>query len=104
MKTIYISGPMRGLPNNNVMAFADAADKLCQKGWWPVNPIDFDKVFGNSGDKTLLAACMDAELAVIPHLDAIFLLNGWEKSEGAKAELEVALHHGLKVMLQGECQ
>ena len=60
MKTIYISGPMRGLPNNNVMAFADAADKLCQKGWWPVNPIDFDKVFGNSGDKTLLAACMDA--------------------------------------------
>lgn len=103
MKTVYIAGPMRGLPENNAKAFFDAFEKLRNEGWHPIDPTLFNEVFGCVETEELLKACMDAELAAIPHLDAIFLLKGWEESEGAKKELEVALRHGLKVMLQGDC-
>ena len=103
-KTIYIAGPMRGLPNHNREAFNAAARRLAAEGWDAINPADISSVFGVfllPFNERLLRAVMDAELAAIPHLDAIYLLRGWEWSEGARAELAVALAHGLMVMVEG---
>ena len=104
-KTIYIAGPIRGMEDSNSAAF-DAAHKLLEKqGWHVVDPFDITDVFGVPADvqsnPRLLRAVMDAELAMIPRLDAIYLLRGWERSEGAKKELEVALEYGLIVMVEG---
>ncbi|MBP5510859.1 MAG: DUF4406 domain-containing protein [Kiritimatiellae bacterium] len=99
-KTIYIAGPMAGLPYNNYNAFYAAEKKLSQEGWFVINPSDFDFVFGGDIEGKLLDACCEAERAVIPHLDAIYLLKGWEKSNGAKRELEVALKHNLMVIVE----
>lgn len=46
---------------------------------------NFNSVFGKVEGK-FLDACMEAELAAIPHLDAIYLLKGWERSEGARRD------------------
>jgi hypothetical protein len=104
-KTIYIAGPIRGMPGNNYNAFKAAHQRLTEQGWHVVDPFDITDVFGTPADvqsnPRLLRAVMDAELAMIPRLDAIYLLRGWERSKGAKKELEVALEWGLMVMVEG---
>lgn len=99
-KTIYIAGPMAGIEHNNVEAFDTAARKLSNEGWFVINPADFDQVFGCNPEGKLLDAVCESERAAIPHLDAIYLLTGWENSKGAKRELEVALHHDLMVVVE----
>ncbi len=101
-KTIYIAGPMAGFPDNNAKAFYAACDKLRADGWMPINPVAFDGVFGRDPQGALLGAVCEAERAAIPFFDAIYLLKGWEKSKGAKAELRVALEHDLIVLVEGE--
>ena len=101
-KTIYIAGPMAGMPNNNFPAFHAAADKLRADGWLPVNPVYYNAVFGKEPTGKLLDACCESELAAIPFLDAIYLLKGWNKSKGARRELLVALKHDLIVIEEGE--
>lgn len=101
-KTIYIAGQMSGLPDNNFEAFDAAEIKLQNQGWFVVNPHDFDKVFGENPTGKLLDAVCESERAAIPFLDAIYLLRGWERSEGARAELAVALKHNLIVLVEGE--
>lgn len=103
-KTLYLAGPMRGKPNHNIRNFNLAAERLGIMGWNVINPADLSREFGlldEPDNAVLLRACMDAELAAIPHLDAIYLLKGWEKSEGARAELAVALANNLIVMVEG---
>lgn len=104
-KTIYIAGPMRNLPNHNIDAFFNAEEKLRLDGWAVVNPVKFNYIFGTAvlqEDENTLRACMDAELAAIPHLDAIYLMKGWEKSEGARQELLVALKNNLVIVIEEE--
>ena len=100
-RTIYIAGPMAGLPDNNYAAFDVAEEKLTDEGWFVVNPCNFDSVFGIDMQGRLLEAAMEAELAAIRHLDAIYLLEGWEKSKGARRELAVALENNLMVIVEG---
>lgn len=102
MKTIYIAGPMAGIEHNNFDAFDAAEVKLTNEGWQVINPADFDNVFGSNPQGKLLDACCECERAVIPHLDAIYLLKGWNKSKGARRELLVALQHDLIVLEEGE--
>ena len=104
LRSIYIAGPMKGLPKHNIDAFFNAEEKLRLEGWVVINPVKFEHIFGTAvlqEDDRLLRAMMDAELAAIPFLDAIYLLKGWEKSDGARAELAVALSHGKQILLEG---
>lgn len=100
-KTIYIAGPMAGLPLYNFPAFYSAEERLARLGWHPVNPAQFNHVFGNDLSGKILDAVCESERAAIPHLDAIYLLKGWEKSKGAKRELFVAPRHNLEVIVEG---
>ena len=45
---------------------------------------------------------MELEFAVVKSCDAIYLLHGWEKYAGARAELRVALDHNLEIILERE--
>ena len=67
-----------------------------------MNPVFFAAVFGKKPTDKILDACCECERAVIPHLDAIYLLKGWNKSKGARRELLVALQHDLIVLEEGE--
>ena len=100
-KTIYIAGAITNDPDF-YGKFAGAEERLSKEGWEVINPLDFNCVFGTAIEGKLLDACMAAERAAIPHLDAIYLLRGWQNSKGAKAELAVALANGLQVLVEGE--
>lgn len=103
-KMVYIAGPMRGYEDNNNKAFDDAERKLIVDGFRAVNPKNMNFVFHllyqDDGFDKRLKAAMQAELAAIPFCDAIYLLEGWEESEGARAELKVALEHNLGIMVE----
>ena len=123
----YISGPMTSMPDHNIPAFRVAAERLRAEGHFVINPAELSAIFGtpeeiekgffnlymgfdpNGEYKPLIGECcaiaqavMDADLAAVRSCDAIYLLDGWKKSRGAKRELEVALKHDLKIVEEGE--
>lgn len=98
---IYIAGPMRGLPAFNYPAFHFYAQRARKAGFAVENPAEIGALYGTpeqiNDDPALLAAVVKAELAALDTCNAICLLPGWEKSEGARRELARALQLGLPI-------
>jgi hypothetical protein len=85
--TVYLSGPMTGLPLFNVPAFNAAAAELRARGFEVVNPAELDLA------DTAPMAWADYLRRDIPQLcrcDTIALLPGWEASKGARLEAHIA--------------
>lgn len=96
MKKIYIAGPMTGCPQFNVEAFKQAERALKGFGYEVLNPAT---AHGHnleimSGDEALppeeLAKVIRTDLDMLQSADRIYMLFGWEKSTGARAEHAVA--------------
>lgn len=92
MKKVYISGPMTGIEDLNRADFTWAAKMVQVFGMQPVNPHD---VCDPSWD---WHQCMRADIKALCDCDAILLLPGWEKSNGAQLELHIAHRLGLRVI------
>jgi len=90
--SIYIAGPMTGLPEYNYPAFMAAAQALRSRGWRVTNPAE--KALKADADWVLH---MRADLALLVRCDALALLPGWEKSRGARLEVGVARELGMSV-------
>ncbi len=102
MKKIVLSGPMTGLKNYNFEAFDNAAVDLARQGFRVFNPADLGRTalknfheveVGSLAYKELMEECKRH----IETCDILVLLNGWENSNGAKAEVEYALSLGKSI-------
>lgn len=93
MKTIYISGPMTGLPDLNFPAFNAAARMLRDLGHDVRNPAEVGEEPGKSWEDY-----MRKDLRLLCDCTHIYLLPGWEKSKGAHLELHIAHRLGMEVM------
>ncbi|WP_117121036.1 DUF4406 domain-containing protein [Klebsiella variicola] len=92
---IYIAGPMTGIPEFNRPAFNEVASGLVNDGHVVLNPATLP-------DGLEQREYMDICCAMIRCADAIFMLRGWERSEGAVAEHALAKKIGLEIFT--ECQ
>lgn len=104
-KQIYIAGPMTGRPSFNFAAFDAARDKLMAEGWQVVSPADLDRAVGfdpdfGKVDKAFLESAMRRDIEAIMRVHAIYMLDGWEQSTGAKAELGLAKWRHIEVIYQ----
>jgi len=113
MKKIYIAGPMSGMKDFNFPNFNTAAQKFRNEGWVVFNPVEKDEeehgsdVFKGDGD---IEACeaqgfslrkaLAWDTARICESDAIYMLDGWEKSSGAFAEWALARTLRLEIIYQ----
>ena len=92
--TVYIAGPMTGIPNYNFEAFFAAEAALLEHGYKVLNPARF-------GDREGFRDWRDywpLNEAMLRGADAICMLDGWENSPGAFREHAWATEHGLAVL------
>lgn len=105
-RRIYVAGPMTGVAQWNRPQFGHAAKVLRAKGWTVENPVEIADAFGNQNAIVTMPGLLDTvieeELAALAKCDAIYLLQGWERSVGTRRELMLALDRGMAIYLEGK--
>lgn len=91
--TVYISGPMTGLPNYNGWAFCDAETWLRESGHVVVNPWRLGEVLGWGHFDY-----MRRDVAALAGCGGIYMLPGWWRSRGARKEWLVSKLLGIRRM------
>ena len=102
---LYIAGPMRGYANHNFPAFYTAAHKWRKNPLVGtiINPAEMDEKEGYHNSSPILdsrehlRSCMKRDLNAILEADALVMLHGWEKSDGARVEHALAVYLGLSI-------
>ena len=92
---IYIAGPITGKPDGNKAAFDAAEKKLKAQGHAVLNPRSLP-------DDLPRTAYMPICLAMLQQADAIYLLEGWINSAGARLEADYALYQNKTVSIQDQ--
>lgn len=91
-KRVYISGPMTGLPDFNYPAFHAAAAELRGAGLHVENPAE-----SKAPDCNSWIGYMRLAVAQLATCDYVVTLPGWERSRGARIEVELARGLGFPV-------
>lgn len=89
---IYISGAISGLPIEQAKkAFAEIEAAIVRSGHTAVNPMtlphDHNKSYANY---------MREDIVALMGCNAVVVLPGWEQSEGANLEIQIALILNIK--------
>ena len=93
MSKIYIAGPMSGLPGFNRAAFHAAELALINSGHVVLNPARLPHGLTEP-------QYMQIAIAMLQVCDTILLLDGWQQSQGARAEHALAEKLGLQITYQ----
>lgn len=116
---LYLSGPMTGIPQCNFPAFDEACAKLRAAGHVVISPHEQDssalqaaarasldgidaieKTPGESLGRTL----GNDVRVIIDDVEAVVLLQCWERSRGARLEVYTALTYGRAVYYFDRCE
>jgi len=99
---IYVAGPMRGIPLFNFPAFHKTAAVLRGLGHEVFNPAECDVAYDDFDPATSTPRPMseykERDLPEVCKADAVVVLSGGEKSEGAKLEIAVARKLGKLIL------
>lgn len=116
--TVYLAGPMTGIPKFNFPTFDRVAKKYRNHGFDVFNPADHDRKLLGKDSKWVpeakdsegpwmrwaipgapsLREMLGADLAwIAKEANYIVMLPGWENSKGANAEWALAKALGLKI-------
>lgn len=93
---IYISGPISGMPDLNRDAFANAATYLRARGNDVVSP---HEIIDHEHDGWEWSDYMRDDIRALMTCDAIYMLEGWQLSKGARLERYIAQELGFSVMV-----
>lgn len=92
---IYISGKISGLPINEVIStFRSAEAKIRKFSLTPVSPLDNGLPF-----EAQWSDQMGKDIAMLLRCDAIYMLPGWQDSEGATIEYLIARQRRMRIFL-----
>lgn len=93
---VYISGPITGT-NDYMTRFGQGEGKMKALGYDVINPAQVTKSLPESTTHDeYMAICR----VLVPMADAIYMMKGWENSEGAREELELAQNSGIMVLYE----
>ena len=92
--TIYISGPMTGIPEFNYPMFAEYTKKYREKGYKVISPAETD---GGDTSKPWSYYLRKDVRMLVDDVDAVYMLPGWQKSKGARLEFFLASELGIPI-------
>lgn len=84
---VYLSGPITGTDDYKER-FKDLQTKLSGLGYEVINPVELTAYLSEG---STWVTYMEVCLPVIAVCDYVYLMDGWEKSDGARIERTVAL-------------
>lgn len=96
MIKIYLSGQITGT-DDYMKRFATAEDRLTEQGYIVFNPA---KVNAQMPKETTYEGYMEVSKAILMQCDAIYMLKGFELSNGATLEMQWALNKGMMFMFE----
>lgn len=88
---VYISGKMYGRPDRGKKQFDEAEERLKRMGHIVLNPANLPQ---GMPDDRYMPIC----LAMVDAADAIYLLNGFNDSPGARLESDYAGYQNKKIV------
>ena len=98
MKVIYVAGAYRADSENgvfeNIMHARREAQKLWHLGWAVICPHTNTMFMGETKPDLIFLA---GDLEMLKRCDAIYMLSGWDTSEGAISEFDQAARDGLEI-------
>lgn len=102
MTLIFISGPISGHEDLNKPAFMQADEDLQDAGYMTINPFNIPKpqAMESMSAKDVWKTCMRLCIRELTRCDMIYMLAGWQNSEGSVWEFRIANMLGLKVSYQ----
>lgn len=93
VRKIYISGPVTGT-DDYLERFCNAETDLRKRGYVPLNPA---RVMAQLPEETEYQEYLDVSLSLLSLCDEIYLLSGWENSNGSSLELAYAKAFGMDI-------
>lgn len=95
---VYIAGKMAGCEDTYQQTFAEVAERLeNEKDYFVLNPAILPR--GMDG-KNYMPIC----LRLIDCCDAIYMIDGWQDSKGARLEKAYAEYQGKGIMYERDRQ
>lgn len=96
--TVYIMGPITGMPDFNRRAFYFAEAMIRHLGHHPVNPHEVSQYHPDKTWRDYMRECIKA----LVDCDAVYKLPGWWRSHGALLESVICWGLGIKrVKMEG---
>lgn len=98
MKVAYVAGPYRadtiyGVAQN-IQKARDVALRLWKLGYAAICPHSNTAFFDGACDDSVW---LSGDLEILRRCDFVVVLDGWERSEGATKEVQIANIHGIPV-------
>lgn len=97
MTRIYLSGGMTNVPDCRER-FAKAEKELTEQEFSVINPAKVEQALPQ--DMTY-EEHMKIDFAMLDLCDGIYMLNGWQQSQGAKRELDFAMAKDMTIIFEG---
>ena len=93
--TIYLSGPITGMPNNNYRAFAMLQEQIEALGHKVINPHELFEAVDTTGFEweDYMRGCIIGMMQA----DLVITLSDWDKSKGARIEVDLARNLSMPV-------
>lgn len=103
IERIYISGQITGLQAHEYLERFTDSENLIRE-MYPeaevINPVRCISEVMRYAPTLTKDQIMEIDLAMLSTCDAIWLIPGWEESDGAKQELSEAIASGMEVICQ----
>ena len=101
MKVIMVAGPYRARTEieleQNIRHAEEAAQRLWQDGWAVICPHKNSAHFGGLCDDEVW---LEGDLEFLKRSDAVYFLNTWQRSAGARDEHQKALEWGKEIIYE----
>lgn len=115
MKRVFISQPMRGKTDEEILAVKEACEKKC-KALFPDEEITFTsgffkpdelnvvdrEIFGALSDVQKPVWCLGKSIRVLGMSDAIYFADDWKDARGCVIEHDIAVAYGYPIIMNDE--